>query len=85
MAELHLARQYLGTGACRPHDERLGQSAVLDRCHDGVLGCSADFTQTDKHLDVGILLVAEQMVEQAGAGMGVSADGDAFIHAVCGT
>ncbi len=84
VAELHLPGQHLGAGAGCPHHERLGEPAVLDRRRDLMLGRTADFTEADKHLDGRVLLIAQKVVEQAGAGVGIAADGDPLVHAVGG-
>ena len=80
--ELHARGEHFGAGARHPNHERFGDPPVFERVHDGVFFGSAQLAQADEHLDGGVGLVAQEMVEQARAGVGVTADGDALVDAV---
>ena len=54
----------------------------LDSLDDAVLLNTTDLTEQDKHLAVGVRLVAEQVVDEGRAGVAVTTDGNTLVRAV---
>mmetsp|Transcript_71915 Transcript_71915/g.155306 ORF Transcript_71915/g.155306 Transcript_71915/m.155306 type:complete len:858 (-) Transcript_71915:25-2598(-) len=82
VAELHLRREAGGAGADAPGDDGLRDAAALHGVHELVLVDAADLAEEEEHLGLGVVLVAEEVVQEAAARVAVTADGDALVDAV---
>lgn len=76
VTELNLGLEHAGNGTDGPGDNWLGNAAVLDSLNDAVLLDTTDLTEKKENLDVGVLLVAEHVVNEGGTGVTVTTDGD---------
>mmetsp|Transcript_13165 Transcript_13165/g.52746 ORF Transcript_13165/g.52746 Transcript_13165/m.52746 type:complete len:1108 (+) Transcript_13165:373-3696(+) len=82
VAELDLERKGRRARPDAPRDERLGDAARLERLDDVVLVGAADLAEEDEDLAVGVVVVPQQVVDEARPRVPVAADGDALAHAV---
>mmetsp|Transcript_35104 Transcript_35104/g.88484 ORF Transcript_35104/g.88484 Transcript_35104/m.88484 type:complete len:204 (+) Transcript_35104:681-1292(+) len=82
VAELHLRGEARGAGAHAPSDDGLGDAARLHGLDEVVLIHAADLTQEKQDLGTTVVLVAEEVVQEAAAGVAVPADCHAFVDSV---
>ena len=64
MAELRLRHEHLGTCSDSPGNDRLLDDALLRCVNVTVFLDTTDFTEEDEHLAFGIVLVAQEMVDE---------------------
>ena len=82
MTELNLGREHLRAGTNGPGDDGLLDDALLDGLDDAVLLDTTDLTEEDEELALGVLLVAEQVVNEGRAGVAVTTNGDTLVGTV---
>lgn len=82
VAKLYLGGEHAGTCANTPGDERFSDAFGLDGLDDLVLFRAANFAQKHNHFDFGIVLVAEDVIDERRARISIAADGNALVNAV---
>mmetsp|Transcript_46225 Transcript_46225/g.142995 ORF Transcript_46225/g.142995 Transcript_46225/m.142995 type:complete len:588 (-) Transcript_46225:519-2282(-) len=82
MAELDLRREARGARANAPGDHWLCDPAGLDRLDEVVLVRAADLAEQKKDLGARVVLVPEEVVEEAAARVPVAANGNALVDAI---
>lgn len=84
VTELNLSLEHASAGTDGPGDDGLGDGAVLDGLDDAVLLNTTDLTQQNQDLALGLSLVAEQVVDESGAGVTVTTNGNTLVDTVGG-
>mmetsp|Transcript_117758 Transcript_117758/g.377784 ORF Transcript_117758/g.377784 Transcript_117758/m.377784 type:complete len:469 (-) Transcript_117758:1060-2466(-) len=74
VAELHLCGEAGGAGADTPGDDGLRDAAALDRVDEVVFVHAADLAQQEQHLGARVVLVAQEVVQEAAARVAVAPD-----------
>lgn len=82
MAELNLGLEHAGAGTDGPGDNGLGNDALLDGINHLVLLDTTDLTKQDQDLAVWVGLVSQQVVDESGARISVTTNGDTLVDAV---
>mmetsp|Transcript_65820 Transcript_65820/g.170882 ORF Transcript_65820/g.170882 Transcript_65820/m.170882 type:complete len:209 (-) Transcript_65820:242-868(-) len=82
VTKLHLGGEARGARAHAPCNDGLRDAARLDGVDEVVLVCPADLAQEKQHLGTTVVLVAEEVVQEAAAGVAVPADCHAFVDSV---
>jgi hypothetical protein len=82
VTELYFSSEHLGTGTDGPGDDRLGDLAGPDSLDDTVLLNTTDFTEKDKHLAFRVSLVAEKVVDEGGAWVPITTNGNTLVGTV---
>lgn len=82
VSELDLGLEHAGAGTDSPGDNRLGDGAILDRFNDTVLLNTANLTKEQEDLALGLGLVAQQMVNEGGTRISVTANGNTLVNTV---
>mmetsp|Transcript_60820 Transcript_60820/g.98467 ORF Transcript_60820/g.98467 Transcript_60820/m.98467 type:complete len:506 (-) Transcript_60820:816-2333(-) len=82
MAELDLRREARGAGAHAPGHDWLGDATLLHGLDEVVLVHAAHFAQEHQHLCLIVVLVAQEVVQEAAARVAITSDSDALVHAV---
>lgn len=82
MAELNLGLEHAGAGTNGPGDNGLGNDALLDGINHLVLLNTTDLTKQDQDLAVWVGLVSQQVVDESGARISVTTNGDTLVDAV---
>lgn len=82
MSKLDLGGKHAGARSNGPGDDWLRNGAVLDGFDDTVLLDTANLTEQQQNFALGVRLVAEEMVDEGGAGVSVAANGDTLVDAI---
>lgn len=82
VTELNLGLEHAGASANGPGDNGLGNDALLDGLDDLVLLNTTDFTEQDENLALGVILVAEHVVDEGGSGVAITTNGNTLVNTV---
>eukprot|EP01137_Pigoraptor_chileana_P036093 Opistho-2@31092 len=82
MTKLDLRRKLVSARADAPADKGLLDASVLNGLADKIFFSATDLSQENHHLDLGIVLKAQQMINKCGSGVAVSTDRNALVHTV---
>ena len=82
VTELNLGLEHAGAGTNGPGDHGLGDGAVLDGLDHTVLLNTTDLTEEDEDLAIRLGLVTEQVVNEGGAGVTVTTNGNTLVDTV---
>ena len=82
MTELNLSLEHVCTGTNSPRNNGLGDGAILNGLNDTVLLNTADFTEQQENLALGLGLEAEQVVNESGTRVTVTTDGHTLVNTI---
>jgi hypothetical protein len=82
VTELDLGLEHAGAGTNGPGDNGLGDDALLNGINHLVLLNTTDLTKEDEDLALGIGLVSQQVVDESGTGVSVTANSNTLINTV---
>ena len=83
MSELDIRLECLFACPRHPHDQGLSDLLSVEGKGDLILIHTPHLTEASEHLDGGVFLIAQQMIQEGASGVPVAADGDPLVETVC--